>query len=292
MRWLVRFGYDGSAFYGWARQPGLRTVEGEVLRGLVRSGLVPSGARAQLEVASRTDRGVSAVGNAIAVSTPRPGAVVLRSLNGISPELFFTAATPLPSGYRVRSAVRRVYHYFEPAEDHDLKRWQTAALLFSGTVDVRSFGRGLPSSEPALRTIESVRVDQDGEMFVVEVCAPSFVWGMVRKIVAALREVDGERLTTTRLSAALSGRVRLTLPMAEPERLLLWDVEYPFPWELHWAGPNRHQSRWWNSLRGSLRARAKLLEVIARAQRARATEVSRGGSGVVGQPTRSQRSSF
>lgn len=271
MRWLVRLGYDGSAFYGWARQPGLRTVEGEILRGLVRSGLVPSGPRARLEVASRTDRGVSAVGNAIAVSTDRAGTILLRALNGISPELFFTAATPLPSGYRVRSAVRRVYLYFEPAGDRDLERWQRAALLFSGTVDVRSFGRGLPTGEPVLRTIESVRVDRDGEMFVVGVRAPSFVWGMVRKIVAALREVDGGRLTTTRLSAALSGRARLTLPMAEPERLLLWDVEYPFPWELHWSGPNRHQSRWWSSLRGSLRARASLLEVIARAQGAQAT---------------------
>jgi tRNA pseudouridine38-40 synthase len=262
MRWIVRFGYDGSAFYGWARQPGLPTVEGEILRGVVRSGLVSSAARAELEVASRTDRGVSAAANAFALTTDRPGTIVLRALNGVSPGIFFTAATPLPSGFRVRSAVRRVYRYFEPAAGHDLGRWQSAARLFAGTVDVRSFGRGLPSDAPVWRTIESVGVEPHGEALLVEVRAPSFVWGMVRKIVAALREVDQGRLSSARLSAALAGRTRLTLPMADPEGLLLWEVEYPFAWQLQWTGPNRHQTHWWGSQHESLQVRARLLDAL------------------------------
>jgi tRNA pseudouridine38-40 synthase len=259
----VRFGYDGLAFAGWARQPGLRTVEGEILRGLVRPRIVPTAARAELEVASRTDRGVSAVGNALAVSTDRPGPILLRALNGISPEIFFTAAAPLPEGFRVRAAARRVYRYFEPAGDHDLGQWQTAARLFAGTLDVRSLGRGLTYSAPVLRTVESVRVEPHGDLLLVEVRAPSFVWGMVRKIVAALRAVDRGQLTLSRLSGALAGRDRLTLPMAEPERLLLWDVQYPFPWSLPWSGPNRHQARVWKSYREALSVRANVLEAIA-----------------------------
>jgi tRNA pseudouridine38-40 synthase len=262
MRWVVRFGYDGSAFYGWARQPGLPTVEGEILRGIVRSGLVPSAARAELEVASRTDRGVSAVANALALTTDRSGPVVLRALNGVSPGMFFTAAAPLPPDFRVRRALRRVYRYYEPAGGHDLGRWQSAARLFAGTVDVRSLGRGLPSDAPVWRTVESVGVEPRGEVLVVEVRAPSFVWGMVRKIVAALREVDRGRLSSARLSAALAGRTRLTLPMAEPEGLVLWEVEYPFAWQVQWTGPNRHQSRWWGSQRGSLRVRSGLLDAL------------------------------
>ena len=272
MRWVVRFGYDGSAFYGWARQPGLPTVEGELLRGVVRSGLVPSGARAELEVASRTDRGVSAAANALALTTERSGPIVLRALNGVSPGMFFTAATTVPPDFRVRRAVRRVYRYFEPAAGHDIDRWQSAARLLLGTVDVRSFGRGLPTAVPVWRTVESVSVEPHGEVLVVEVRAPSFVWGMVRKIVAALREVDRGRLSSTRLQAALAGRTRLTLPMAEPERLLLWEVEYPFTWQVHWAGPNRHQARWWGLLHESLKVRTNLLDALEEGLRGERSE--------------------
>jgi tRNA pseudouridine38-40 synthase len=263
-RWLVRFGYDGLLFRGWARQPGSRTVEGELLQGIVRHGITSSAPRAHLEVASRTDRGVSALGNVLALSTTHPGPILLRALNGISPELFFTAATPLPEGFRVRSAVRRVYRYFEPAKGRELSRWQTTARLFAGTIDVRSFGRGLSSGTPVWRTVESVRVERRDDLFLVEVRAPSFVWGMVRKIVGALRAVDRGQLTTARLEAALGGRERLTLPLAEPERLLLWEVELPIPWTFCWNGPNRHQTRWWVSAREALAVRSHLVEAISR----------------------------
>lgn len=262
---MVRFGYDGLAFHGWARQPGQRTVEGEIRRGLGRPGLVASAADARLEVASRTDRGVSAVGNALALSSERTGPALLRALNGISPEIFFTAATPAPDGLRVRQAVRRVYRYYEPVRDHAIERWRAAARLISGRVDVRSLGRGVPSGAPIWRPVESVRVDARPGLFVVEVRAPSFVWGMVRKIVGALRAVDRGRLSTERLSAALAGRERLTLPMAEPERLLLWDVEYPVPWSVRWTGPNRDQARWWRASEEALVARTNLLGAVREA---------------------------
>jgi tRNA pseudouridine38-40 synthase len=53
--------YDGTAFRGWARQPGERTVEGEMrqaLAGLYRS--VDAFA-----VAGRTDAGVHALANVV-----------------------------------------------------------------------------------------------------------------------------------------------------------------------------------------------------------------------------------
>jgi len=262
-RWVVRFGYDGTAFFGWARQPGLRTVEGEILRGLVRQRIVSSAVGAQLEVASRTDRGVSARGNALSLAASLTGPKLLKALNGLSPELFFTSATPAPDGFRVRHAVRRVYRYYEPAAGWDLDRWRSSATLFARTVDVRSLGRGLSPHHPVWRTIESVTVEPSGTVFVVEVRAPSFVWGMVRKILGALREVDRGRVTPSRLAGALAGGERLPLPMAEPERLVLWDVEYPVSWSHAWTGPTRHQLRWWRTTHDALTARAMVLSALA-----------------------------
>lgn len=261
-RWLVRFGYDGSAFHGWARQPGLRTVEGEVRSGLLRSGAVPDAGAFSVEVASRTDRGVSARANALAVRSSLPGTTLLRALNGIDPDLFFTAATPVVEGFRVRRAVRRTYRYFETNQSQNPTDRREAAGLFRGNVDVRSFGRSIPTGEPAWRTIESVTVRPRGYGALIEVRAPSFVWGMVRKIVAALREVDTGRLTVPRLRSALEGKLRLALPMAEPEPLVLWEVEYDLPWAIHWRGPNRVQVAASEARQRTLWARSQLLQAL------------------------------
>ncbi|HYB79652.1 MAG TPA: hypothetical protein VEG66_07855 [Thermoplasmata archaeon] len=265
-RWLLRFGYDGTGYFGWARQPGLRTVEGEIRRGIQRQRIATAAASTRVEVASRTDRGVSAVGNALTLASPLAPNALLRALNGIAPDIVFTAASEVPDGFRVRKAVRRVYRYFEPAHGHDFEVWQSTARRFSGSVDVRSLGRGLPAGVPIWRTVESVTVTRRTGGATVEVRAPSFVWGMVRKIISALREVEAGRVSLDELEAALRGRTRLTLPMAEPERLVLWDVEFPIPWQHFWAGPNRHQVGWARSAQDSLWVRQALLEGFSSVQ--------------------------
>lgn len=235
----MRFGYDGADYAGWARQPGRRTIEGEIRLGLARVGVVRGTAR--LEVASRTDRGVSARANALTVSSELTGPELLDRLNRIDPRIFFTAATRVSDAFRVRRALRRTYRYYEPGGFVAAARVRAAARLFAGTIDVRSFGRGVPGEEPVWRPVDSVSVRTVRGGAVVEVRARSFVWGMVRKIVAALREVDAGRLPVPRLRAAVEGRSRLTLPMAEPEPLVLWTVECGIPWESVWRGPSRHQ---------------------------------------------------
>lgn len=262
MRWLVRFGYDGSRFFGWARQPGLRTVEGELLAGVLRQGVVVSLDAARLEVASRTDRGVSARANALAVSTERSGAVLLRCLNGIAPDVFFTAAVPIPESFRVRGAVRRIYRYYEPGPATTARRWRETSHLFVGSIDVRSLGRGLRRESPIVRTVEAVEVNEVPGGLMVEVRAPSFEWGMVRKIIGALRECASGRLPESRLRAALDGRERLTLPLAEPERLLLWEVVYSIPWTVTWTGPNRHQAALESADRDGLWARGEVARAL------------------------------
>ena len=261
-RWLVRFGYDGAGFAGWARQPELRTVEGVLRDGIVRTGVAPTIEAAGLAVASRTDRGVSARGNALTLTSTMPASGLLRALNGIAPEIFFTALAEVPSGFSARAAAGRWYRYFEPSEGHDLARWREAADKFRGEVDVRSFGRDLPAGRPVVRTIEQVHVRPSGTRWMlIDLRAPSFVWGMVRKIIAALRKVDDNSLSLARLDAALRGEHRLTLPLAEPEGLVLWDVMYPVRWSHRWGGPNRAQSRYWEELV----QRALRREVVGRA---------------------------
>jgi tRNA pseudouridine38-40 synthase len=241
VRWRVRFAYDGAGFHGWARQPKLRTVEGEILHGIVPRGIASSIPSARVEAASRTDRGVSARANVLGITSDRDPRSLLRALNGIAPDLYFTALAPAPEGSRVRGAIRRTYRYYEGSLGRNLDGYRAAAATFAGRMDVRSFGRWIPGEVPTWREVEHVTVAESSDGWVVEVAAPSFVWGMVRKIVGACREVEAGKLPLRRLQRAVGGTERLTLPMAEAAPLVLWEVEYPEPWVYFWTGPNRHQ---------------------------------------------------
>ena len=68
MRVRLDLAYDGSAFAGWAAQPGLRTVEGVLGAALTTVLRLPVPAR--LTVAGRTDAGVHARGQVAHVDVP------------------------------------------------------------------------------------------------------------------------------------------------------------------------------------------------------------------------------
>jgi tRNA pseudouridine38-40 synthase len=104
--------YEGAGFAGWARQPGKRTVEGELERAL-RTVLGESGADGEplrLTVAGRTDRGVHAWGQV--ASYAREAVDPLR-LNGLlDDDVAVLAAEPAPRGFDARrDATSRTYCY-------------------------------------------------------------------------------------------------------------------------------------------------------------------------------------
>ena len=262
-RWLVQFGYDGLPFAGWARQPRLRTVEGEILSGLPRCGVVRSAPEAELQVASRTDRGVSARANAITVRSDLSGTVLLRALNGIAPEVFFTRASEVPDSFRVRAAEWREYRYLLPRDEPGLEKWPALLPLFTGRpIDVRSLARGVPGGEPCWREIESIQLEERGEFAFLRLRARGFLWGMVRNIVGTLRGVGTGRIEEARLRQALEGRERLTLPLAEGEPLLLWEVHYALPWQVSADRRPRRQAAWFDDERRRARLRSALLDQL------------------------------
>ncbi|MHB1435691.1 MAG: pseudouridine synthase family protein [Thermoplasmata archaeon] len=194
-----------------------------------------------MEVASRTDAGVSARANALALTSDWAAPALLRALNGISPQIYFRAAAEVPEGFRVRHAHRRRYRYYLDGGPDRVERLQPIADLLGDRVDARNFGRGLAGPGPQFRPLTRIRVDHDGLDTWIEVEAPSFVWGMVRKIVTGIGEVDSGRRSASDLQRAARGEHRLTLALAPPEPLVLWEVEYDRPWTHFATRRTRHQ---------------------------------------------------
>ncbi|NNN17120.1 MAG: methyltransferase domain-containing protein [Thermoplasmata archaeon] len=219
-------------------------MEGTIRSGVVRLGIAPSADAARIDVASRTDAGVSARGNVLTVSSPLAGPALLRALNGTAEDIFFNAARRVDESFRVRSATHRIYRYYLSGDEHRIPRLEEGARLLGSTVDVRTFGRGLPVDRASLRPIESIRVHATVRGIWIEVRAPSFVWGMVRKIVGGLLAWESGAIPSEKLRAAARGQERLSLPLAPPDALVLWEVGHLGPWEFKFERVRRHQLRY------------------------------------------------
>ena len=103
--------YDGSSFAGWAAQPGLRTIQGELQAVLERlfGELVP------LTVAGRTDAGVHAWGQVASFSVPgeTPAGLARRMNSMLPPQIAVLRAEPAPEGFDARrDALSRTYCYW------------------------------------------------------------------------------------------------------------------------------------------------------------------------------------
>ena len=113
MRLRIDLAYDGAEFHGWAAQPDLRTVEGELATALATALRVPV---VELTCAGRTDSGVHARGQVAHCDLEQdPGdlALLTRRLNGIlAPDVRVREVAVAPEGFDARfAALWRRYAY-------------------------------------------------------------------------------------------------------------------------------------------------------------------------------------
>ncbi|MDD1773286.1 MAG: tRNA pseudouridine(38-40) synthase TruA [Methanomassiliicoccales archaeon] len=227
-RALVKLAYEGGHFNGFQRQPGRRTVEGEILRALKEIGAVRSVKDARFSGASRTDGGVSAIGNAVAFDTDFRRREIIRALNAVSEDVYFYGIAEVPQGFSPRRARQRWYRYFLPGRGLDLEKVSECASLFEGKHDFRMFCKG--GERGTVRTVDSIEAFRVGDFIVADFRAREFLWNMVRRIVAAMSEVGRGRVSIARVKEALSGR-EVSFGLAPAEHLILMDVLYDFEFE-------------------------------------------------------------
>lgn len=224
MRVALKIAYEGRSFYGHQRQPDARTVEGECIAALRRARLLTDPQSAFFRSASRTDRGVSAVGNVIAFNAAlRPEAVV-GAFNGKARDVWAWAFAAVPESFHPRHARERWYRY-HLLEPPPMGRLRDAGRLFEGEHDFRWFTSDPPASPMALREVE---VQAEPGLVTIDVRARSFRRGMVRRIVAAMVSCASGDIEAGDIQAALEGE-RHDFGLAPAEPLVLMDVAYDIP---------------------------------------------------------------
>ena len=233
-----RVAYDGRPFYGFQRQPDVRTVEGAILDACEALGVVDgsnsadeTGVRAVppgYAAAGRTDAGVSALSQTVAFDCP--AWCTPRALNAELPASVraWASADVAPAFHATHDAVRREYVYFchAPSPPFDDDRALAALERLAGEHDFRDF---TADETGTVRTLET-DATREGAFLVVRVAAGGFAYTMVRRLVALVRAVGSGAADIRKVDRALSADPLPdpeAVPAAPPEPLVLARVDYP-----------------------------------------------------------------
>lgn len=221
--------YDGTEFSGWARQPGLRTVQEELERAL---GVVLRRDQVPLTVAGRTDAGVHALGQVASY----PGEPARSdSLNALLPyDVAVIECAAAAAGFDARrDATSRAYVYriltrrsrsaFErrralhwPRQlDRDALRACAAELV--GEHDFTAF---TPTETDHVRferiVFSAAWSELEAGMLEFRIEADAFMRNMIRVLVGTMLEVGGGRRPVNGFRELLHGRPRVDAGTTAP----------------------------------------------------------------------------
>jgi tRNA pseudouridine38-40 synthase len=236
--------YDGAPFAGWQSQSHRNTVQDHLERAFKRV----TGGAVRVHGAGRTDAGVHALAQCAHVDVLKflPPDRWIKALNALLPPAIRVlrcrnvskdfqariAAKGKIYRYRIWTApilppfeYRRVWHI---EQSLDLKILKSAAKHFVGTHDFATFAANRGKPEPStIRTINSVRVRQNGPCVTIEFDGNGFLYKMVRLMVGALVKCALGKMKIEEIPSRLhSGKVASTRFVAPAEGLYLVRVRY------------------------------------------------------------------
>jgi len=249
--------YDGAGFHGWARQTGLRTVQGELETALATVLRIDPPATT---CAGRTDTGVHARGQVVHVDVPPdaltaaagrseepPTGALRRRLDGVLPDdVRVRRVVTAPAGFDARfSALWRRYAYriadrpesVDPlTRGHvlawpralDLDAMNTASASLRGLHDFGAFCKRREGATTVRTLLDLAWHRRDDGVLEATVRADAFCHHMVRSLVGCLVAVGEARRTADWPAQVLRAAVRDPAVAVVPAHgLTLEEVGYP-----------------------------------------------------------------
>jgi tRNA pseudouridine38-40 synthase len=260
----LRIAYDGTAFHGFVRQAGVRTVQAELAQALSRI------YKQVVEVrgASRTDAGVHARGQLVAFDPPLeiPTEGLLHALRGELPEDLGASAAWEESGpdggplnprfgndgkhyaYRIRIAPDRNpltdRYEWHTRQALDLDAVREAAAHLVGEHDFSSFRAADCQSKTTVRVMTGIRAGEaeprdqapteagrlvgQCRVVVIDVEGQAFLKNMVRVMVGTLVEVGLGKRSASTIPGLIAAADRTKAGDTAPARgLTLVEVKWP-----------------------------------------------------------------
>jgi tRNA pseudouridine38-40 synthase len=254
VRLRIDLAYDGGAFHGWAAQPGLRTVQGDLEAALATVLRVPG---VSTVCAGRTDTGVHARGQVVHVDVPDdvlgaaagrsdrdPTDAVTRRLNGLlPPDLRVRRLVPAPEGFDARFSPlwrRYAYRICDGVPDPltrglvlgwprplDLDAMNEASRQLLGLHDFAAFCKQREGAT-TIRTLLELSWVRERNLLTGTARADAFCHHMVRSLVGCLLTVGEGRHPVAWPGEVLASGVRDPAVTVVPALgLTLEEVGYP-----------------------------------------------------------------
>lgn len=238
----IDLAYDGAEFHGFARQPAVRTVQGELEMGLERI----LGGPVETTCAGRTDAGVHARHQVISFEVDETPdlAWLRRALDSVvGDEVAISSATVAGEDFNARFAptFRRYRYFVDPrtaanplhrnwvwhvGTPLDIEAMDRAAAHYVGEHDFASFCRQREGAT-TMRTVLGASWSEDGGLGVFEVKARAFCHQMVRSLVGLGMDVGRGSIEAASVPSVIEGRDRqLVGTVAPPHGLILWEVGF------------------------------------------------------------------
>ena len=235
--------YDGSGYHGWQIQPGQETIQ-SILTEAVQN---LTGSKIRVTGASRTDAGVSALGQVglIEVDSPIPTKNFAKAITDRLPSnIAVTEAIEVPVGFDVIGQVKtklyrysiftgkdrpvlQINHCWHISKKLDIESMSKAANLLVGKKDFKSFASAADKRQSSVRTIFRCEVTSQPDWIYIDVEGDGFLYNMVRNIVGTLVEVGVGRWQVEKIPEILEAKNRTAAgPIAPAVGLCLRWIKY------------------------------------------------------------------
>ena len=245
MKYKIVFSYDGSAFLGYAKQPNLKTIQGELEKNLsliLNENII-------LSASGRTDKGVHALNQVASFSTIRKindKDKFLHSINKLlNEEIYVKKIVKVRNDFDARfSARKKEYHYlinlgeFEPTlrkyqltisdKNFDINKFIEGSNLFLGKHNFINFCSKDEDKDGFIRTIYDFKVIKKRQKLLIKISGDGFMRYEVRKIIGTLIYYSLNKITFDKIKYYLNEtKKRDIVPFtASPIGLYLFKVYY------------------------------------------------------------------
>ena len=239
----IRLSYDGTRYHGWQLQKNEISVAETVEKALTKV----CGEPIRVVGCGRTDAGVHALRYCanFRSDTRNPLDRLPLAVNAYLPaDIAVSAACEAPESFNaIGSCIKKEYLYkilnsnirdpflenrvcFYP-QRLDPERMRRAAAAFEGTHDFRAVRSVGTETKTTVRTVHWCRVEKEGDLITLAVCADGFLYNMCRAIAGTLVYASYGKLEPEEIPALLKkGDRRLTGPTMPPQGLYLNRVWY------------------------------------------------------------------
>lgn len=240
MRYLMTFSYDGSQFYGYQKQPNLRTIEGELESALE---FINGGTLVVVHSSGRTDRKVHAINQKAHFDLDKDISLyklkcALNTYTG--KDIYIKDIEVVPNDFHARYMVKRKKYIYKinigeynPIERNyvyqynkllDINIMNSEIKSLIGTHDFSSFANMEDKKESYIRTIYEAYIEEKDNIVTITFIGDGFLKYQVRNMVGCLIETCTKNRS---IKDILDKKNRTSFgKIAPPEGLYLMDVEY------------------------------------------------------------------